>query len=45
MVRINLSHGARDLAAHGRVAYAPPDMDMGVVLTSVEPEDERILAG
>lgn len=44
-VRIKLSHGGADVAALGRVAYARPDMDMGIVFTSVEPEDERILEG
>ena len=44
-VRIKLSHGGADVAALGRVAYARPDMGMGVVFTSIEPEDERILEG
>jgi CDGSH-type Zn-finger protein len=42
-VRIKLSHGGADVAALAKVAYARPDLGMGVVFTSVEPEDERIL--
>jgi len=44
-VRIKLSHGRADVAALARVAYARPELGMGVVFTTVEPEDERILQG
>ncbi len=44
-VRIKLSHEGADVAALARVAYARPELGMGVVFTSVEPEDERILEG
>jgi hypothetical protein len=42
-VRIKLSHGGADVAALAKVAYARPELGMGVVFTSVEPEGERIL--
>ena len=44
-VRIKLSHGGADVAALARVAYARPELGMGVVFTTVDPKDERILAG
>jgi hypothetical protein len=44
-VRIKLSHGGADVVALATVAYARPDIGMGVVFTSIEPEDERILKG
>ena len=44
-VRIKLSYGGADVAALARVVYARPDLGMGVVFTSVEPEAERILGG
>ncbi len=44
-VRIKLSHGGADVAALARVAYARPELGMGVVFTTVEPEDDRILQG
>ena len=44
-VRIKLSHGGADVVALATVAYARPNMGMGVVFTSIEPEDERILKG
>jgi PilZ domain-containing protein len=42
-VRIKLSRGGADVVALAKVAYARPELGMGVVFTSVEPEDERIL--
>jgi len=45
MVRIKLSHGGADVAALARVVYARPELSMGVVFTSVQREDERILEG
>jgi hypothetical protein len=42
-VRIKLSYGGANVRALARVVYANPDLGMGFVLTSVEPEDERIL--
>ena len=44
-VRIKLSHGGADVAALARVVYGRTELGMGVVFTSVEPEDERILEG
>src|SRR5216683_8111118 len=44
-VRIKLCHGGQVVAALARVVYARPELDMGVVFTSVEREDERILEG
>src|SRR5437899_208998 len=44
-VRIKLSHGGADVGALARVAYARPELGMGVVFTTVEPEHERILQG
>jgi hypothetical protein len=44
-VRIKLSHGGADVAALARVAYARPEVGMGVVFTSVEPKDDRTLGG
>ena len=42
-VRIKLSHEGAEAAALARVVYATPELGMGLVFTSVEPEVQRIL--
>jgi len=42
-VRIKLSHRGAEMSALGRVAYARPGVGMGVVFTTVEPEEGRVL--
>jgi hypothetical protein len=44
-IRIKLSHGGADVAALARVAYASPELGMGVVFTSIERGDKWILEG
>jgi hypothetical protein len=44
-VRIKLSHGGADVVALGTVIYGRVELGMGIMFTSVEPEDQRILAG
>jgi hypothetical protein len=44
-VRIKLFHGGGYIEALGTVAYGRLELGMGVEFTSVEAEDERILAG
>ena len=44
-LRIKLSHEGASVSALARVVYARADLGLGVVFTSVEPEDERILVG
>jgi len=43
-VRVKLSHRGAEMLALGRVAYARPGVGMGVVFTTVEPEEGRVLA-
>lgn len=42
-VKIRLSHRGTEARALARVIYSKSDLGMGVVFTSVEPEDQRIL--
>jgi PilZ domain-containing protein len=42
-VSIKISHGSLNFESFGRVAYARPDLGMGMVFISVEPESEQIL--
>ena len=42
-VRIKLSHQSAEVKALARVVYSSPDLGMGVVFTSFERQDERIL--
>ena len=44
-VRIKLPHERADVAALARGVYGRTELGMGVVLTSVEPEEEWILEG
>ena len=44
-VRIKLFHGGGYIPALGRVIYARLELGMGIMFTSIEPEDQRILAG
>ncbi len=42
-VMIKIVHGGLKFEGFGQVAYARPDLGMGVVFTSMEPESEQIL--
>ena len=44
-LRIKLSREGTSMVAIGRAVYARPDLGIGIVFTSVEPEDEWILDG
>jgi hypothetical protein len=44
-VRIKLFHGGGYIPALGTVIYGRVELGMGIMFTSVEPEDQRILAG
>lgn len=42
-VKLRIADNDSDFVAFGRVAYVQPDLGMGVVFSSVEPEAQRIL--
>ncbi len=42
-VRIKIAHGGLKFEGFGQVAYARPDLGMGIVFTSMEPGSEQIL--
>ena len=44
-VRIKLFHGGGYIPALGTVIYGRPELGMGIMFTSIEPEDQRILTG
>jgi hypothetical protein len=44
-VRIKLFHGGGYIPALGTVIYGRVELGMGIMFTTVEPEDQRILAG
>ena len=44
-VRIKLFHGGGYIPTLGTVIYGRVELGMGIMFTSVEPEDQRILAG
>ncbi len=44
-VRIKLFHGGGYIPALGTVIYGRQELGMGIMFTSLEPEDQRILAG
>ena len=44
-VRIKLFHGGGYIPVLGTVIYGRQELGMGIMFTTVEPEDQRILAG
>ena len=44
-VKIKISHLGAIVEAFARVVYANPELGMGIVFTTLGPEDERTLVG
>jgi len=42
-VKIKIAHAGQNFESFGRVAYAHPNSGMGIVFTSVEPQNDRVL--
>jgi len=42
-VRLRIAHGSTNFEAFGKVAYAQPKLGMGVIFTSIEPNDQTVL--
>ena len=42
-VMVKMVHGSKKIAAFGRVVYGRQDIGMGIVFTTIEPEDQRLL--
>jgi hypothetical protein len=40
---LRIAHGGTGLAALGRVAYARSNQGMGIVFSSIEPDDQTVL--
>jgi hypothetical protein len=42
-LRLRIAHGGTRFAALGRVAYARSNQGMGIVFSSIEPDDQTVL--
>jgi hypothetical protein len=42
-VSLRIAHGGTRFAVQGRVAYAQPNQGMGIVFSSIEPDDQAVL--
>ncbi len=43
MVMLKLAYGQGEVTTHGKVIYARPDIGMGIVFSTIEAKDQKLL--